>query len=486
MKNIKYLLIGLVAFTMSCENAYDFDRGFLIEADGAINNLTDAERLIVGSYELVPTSSIVEYNAYAGDNLKIGNGNRGQGIQAHSFQMDSTDDLPTALWRNAYNVIDQVNRVIVEIQRVAVAGEEDRRDQLLAEAYALRGWMHFELFRAYTPVYDNPASPSAIVVNRVILFDPNNIVYLGRNTAGEMLTQINADFALAESLIDATADNKYRMTQAAIDGFQARLGLYENTPASLASAVANATAALTLVGVSGQPEYDAMFREDALDTEVIFSIEKDVTDGAIGTLFTDTNNDVFFEVSDDLVFGTGGVLASSNTDVRFPLILDFETVISDPEVSGTDFPVGKYVGRSRANQALHDHKILRASEMLLIRAEANAKIDGNDADGDAAADITLIRAARGSAVGTPANYPNLNDALADIQRERRLELAFEGHRVYDLKRNNTDIVRLPADCAGLATPCGLAISTGRFTMPLPQAEIDANNAILESDQNPGY
>nr|WP_081908527.1 RagB/SusD family nutrient uptake outer membrane protein [Nonlabens ulvanivorans] len=345
--------------------------------------------------------------------------------------------------------------------------------------------MHFELFRAFTPEYDNPSSPSAIVVDQVIIFDQNNVTYLGRNTAGEMLTQINADFALAESLIDPTADNKYRITLAAIDAFQARVGLYENTTASLTAAVANATAAINAVPISGQAEYDSLFRTDDLTGEAIFSIEKDTNDGAIGTLFTDTNNDIFFEVSDDLVFGTGGILASSNADVRFPLLLDFETDITDPAVSGNDFPVGKYVGRSRANQALHDHKILRTSEMFLIRAEANAKLDGNDTDGDAAADIALIRAARGSAIGTPA-YADLNEALLDIARERRLELAYEGHRVYDLKRTNTDIVRDPADCAALSTPCNLAISSGRFTLPIPQTEIDANNAIQESDQNPGY
>ncbi|GAL74426.1 putative outer membrane protein [Nonlabens ulvanivorans] len=274
MKKLKYLLIGLVAVAVSCENAYDFDRDFIIEADGAITNLDDAERLLVGSYEVVPSASPIQFNAYAGDNLKLGNGNRGQGIQEHTWQLDSTDGLPGTLWNSAYNVIDQVNRLIVDIERVALPSEDDRKNQLLAEAYALRGWMHFELFRAFTPEYDNPSSPSAIVVDQVIIFDQNNVTYLGRNTAGEMLTQINADFALAESLIDPTADNKYRITLAAIDAFQARVGLYENTTASLTAAVANATAAINAVPISGQAEYDSLFRTDDLTGEAIFQLKK--------------------------------------------------------------------------------------------------------------------------------------------------------------------------------------------------------------------
>lgn len=481
MKKIGILFIGVLALLTSCDE--DVNRDFIIEAEGAISTLDDAERLVVGSYEVIPFASVVSFNSRSSDNLKLGSGNRGQGIQAHSWQLDSTDGLPGGLWSGAYNVIDQVNRAMDAIAALDVADDQiDRRDALMGELLAIRALMHFELYRGFTPDYDDPSSPSAIVVDRVIVFDQNNVEYLERNTAGEMLALINSDLNEAEALLDPVGSNRYRFTSTAVKALRARVKLYENTPSSLAEAVTEADDVINQVPLSGEDAYFDLFRNDIVDgSELVFGIEKDPTDAAIGTLFTDTNNDIFFEVSDGLVFGPGGVLAAGGDDVRFGLILDFETERNPVEVSGPEFPVGKYVGVSSANPALHDHKILRSSEMLLIRAEANAKL-GNLPE--AQADIEGLRAIRGSVIGTPF-YGDEATALEDIARERRLEMAYEGHRMYDLKRTGRPVTRVPADCTG-TTPCELPETSGRFILPIPQSEIFANEAIGPEDQNPGY
>ncbi|MEX0596163.1 MAG: RagB/SusD family nutrient uptake outer membrane protein, partial [Candidatus Paceibacterota bacterium] len=84
------------------------------------------------------------------------------------------------------------------------------------------------------------------------------------------------------------------------------------------------------------------------------------------------------------------------------------------------------------------------------------------------------------------SYSTLNGAILDILTERKLELAFEGHRYVDLKRlraiSNTGVERSPLDCGG-AAPCQLAPSDFRFTMPIPLSEINANTS---AEQNPGY
>jgi hypothetical protein len=71
-----------------------------------------------------------------------------------------------------------------------------------------------------------------------------------------------------------------------------------------------------------------------------------------------------------------------------------------------------------------------------------------------------------------------------FERERRLELAYEGHRYYDMKRFGTDVDRSSTgDCGAASGSCQLPANDYRWVMPIPQSEIFANDNIT---QNPGY
>ena len=75
------------------------------------------------------------------------------------------------------------------------------------------------------------------------------------------------------------------------------------------------------------------------------------------------------------------------------------------------------------------------------------------------------------------------DALFEaIIEERRLELAFEGDRYFDLQRLMRDVVR-SANYPSAAQL--IPYSDFRRILPIPQAELDANPNIREQ-QNPGY
>jgi hypothetical protein len=66
-----------------------------------------------------------------------------------------------------------------------------------------------------------------------------------------------------------------------------------------------------------------------------------------------------------------------------------------------------------------------------------------------------------------------------------MELAFEGHRYLDIKRNKSilgGISRNDIDCAQGGN-CEMAASDFRLTLPIPQVELNANPNIT---QNPGY
>ena len=122
---------------------------------------------------------------------------------------------------------------------------------------------------------------------------------------------------------------------------------------------------------------------------------------------------------------------------------------------------------------------LRWAEIVLNRAEANAKL------GNAAAALTDVNAIRTRA-GIPAEgmfetgkmhgYDNVLDVVLD---ERRMELAFEGHRYFDVYRNERDMDRR---FPGIHPWEVIPYTADKIQYPIPYVE----TSVSHIDQNPGY
>ena len=70
-----------------------------------------------------------------------------------------------------------------------------------------------------------------------------------------------------------------------------------------------------------------------------------------------------------------------------------------------------------------------------------------------------------------------------IENERRLELAFEGHRWFDLKRTGRAIEVMNNATGVGGDKLGYMLNDNRLVWPIPQAELDKNTELT---QNPGY
>jgi hypothetical protein len=124
---------------------------------------------------------------------------------------------------------------------------------------------------------------------------------------------------------------------------------------------------------------------------------------------------------------------------------------------------------------------LRLADILLLKAEAYVGL-GNLS---AAADIVRIIRARAGLSPLSASQTASQETMAEaVLNERRLELAFEGQRWFDLVRagkaitvlnslNVRDAGRLPMD----------PVTDNTILLPLPQSQIDINPSLV---QNPGY
>jgi hypothetical protein len=114
--------------------------------------------------------------------------------------------------------------------------------------------------------------------------------------------------------------------------------------------------------------------------------------------------------------------------------------------------------------------VLRLSEMYLIRAEAihkGASISGvTPVD-----DYNVIRTNR----GLPKRIESV--VLSDISDERRRELCFEGHILFDLARRKESLVR--NDYIGESNQ-NINFPDNKWAVPIPKAEFDGNENMVQN------
>jgi len=114
---------------------------------------------------------------------------------------------------------------------------------------------------------------------------------------------------------------------------------------------------------------------------------------------------------------------------------------------------------------------MRLSDVILLYAEAL-----NETGSAATAVLPLlddIRTRAGLAVFDAAVISSQADVRQTIADERRLELAFEGHRWFDLVRTGT-----------VDAEMGETISANYHVFPIPNSEVLASGGVIT--QNPGY
>ena len=115
--------------------------------------------------------------------------------------------------------------------------------------------------------------------------------------------------------------------------------------------------------------------------------------------------------------------------------------------------------------------------MYLIRAEGKAETGG-----DGAADLNTLRAARITGY-TNAVFGDKAALIDAVYTERFKELAFEGHRFYDLRRRNLPVQRLAEDAVNASSAVTLLPAQAQYALPIPATEVLINKNTV---QNPNY
>jgi len=158
------------------------------------------------------------------------------------------------------------------------------------------------------------------------------------------------------------------------------------------------------------------------------------------------------------------------------IFLDVSGKWSDPYWPQLEFPfINKY--RIFTGTSSQNYIFIRLADILLLKAEALNEL------GDASAAANYVNQIR-NRVNLPNTSANGIDAMRlAIEKERRLELAFEGHRWFDLKRTGRAIAVMSNAIGPNGSPLGYQLNMDRLLWPIPQTELDNNTKLT---QNPGY
>ena len=489
--NIFYLLAFAFLF-VGCQDAIEIDQPGRLTEDAAFTTVDDLESGALGLYALVDVTPEIQHASIFTDELSIGFDNGGQGIQAYGFQLNPGSAAAANFWTRNYDLANASTRLIEAAKLIDRGEDAATYNQALGEAHVLRAWAHFELLSYFsTDLTDD----SALGVIRLD-FIPSVNDQLLRNTNGEVFDLILSDLATAEGLVGEGSATF--IGQDMIQAFRARIAAYRGR---YSEALPLALDLYERYGLADRTQYVDMFVDED-NTEIIFKLERAFGgpydgQGATGSVnaggwagamyaFTGPGLDgsPYFEMGRSLFN------EFDPADVRYDVNVHPSSVIDPEYPNSSNFAandllvVNKYPG-SEGRPLMNDLKIFRSSEMLFIAAEAYVAAGQL---GEAAALIKELRDARFGTDTGAVSYANATEAYGDIIDERRIELAFEGHRYKDIKRlgvlGNRRVEKDPLDCA-FNGACKLEPTDYRFTFPLPIVEFNANPG-LRDQQNPGY
>ncbi|MCF0074979.1 RagB/SusD family nutrient uptake outer membrane protein [Dyadobacter sp. CY261] len=480
------------------------------------------------------------YNRYSGAMLAAGSDeavNSNLNSDINIFNNGTWSSLRTLddSYATNYNGLRQVNLFLENAYRANIIPLTDV-PRLRAEAFFLRAFFHFELWKRYGGV---------IIADHV--FNQSDNLDLPRNTPEETLAQIlkdcdSAAVNLPLSPVQYGAGDKGRATKAAAIALKSRALLYAASPLNNANgditlwqkAAATAKELIDTKAHSLLANYADVFNFStaAYNAEVIFAtaanLRNDIEtnnapisyNGALG--LTNPTQELVdaYEMKngvpiDDPQSGYDPANPYKDRDPRFALSViyngsNFKGTEVNTMAGGKDglgvsvnaTKTGYYMRKFLSEAASWNQTtnatvrrpwvVFRYAEILLNYAEAQNEAAGPDASVHDA--VNQIR--------KRAGMPDLPQGLskeqmrARIRNERRVELAFEEHRFFDVRRWKTGEKDFAAPVSGMRISTNgtnavyerfivaLRVFNERmYRYPIPQGEINNTTKLM---QNPGY
>ncbi len=407
-------------------------------------------------------------DAYAG-------GDNPSNFQIDDYNLDATNSNVSRDWSYLYSIIGRVNTIINNIKDIKPGQMTDvRRNEIIGEATFIRAFMYFQLVQLWGDVPLQLTEVKTVSASK--LDSIYSIIFPSRSSQDLVYGQIIKDCETALPLVKATNANKFIITKGAVNTLLAKVYATKQ-PVDWAK-VGKYCDDVIAGGYKLLPKYEDLWTGAEHSAESIFEIDYTggASDGNWGiTIFSGIDWKKFNTPTNDLVsaYDSEGDAIRKNANIIFK---DVTGKWSDARWPQVKYP---FINKWRKVTSGSDQNYIyyRLADVLLLKAEVLAE------NGDLGGALTLVNQIR--------KRVNLKDVTSNVKadvkklilKERRLELAFEGHRWYDLKRNNVAIEVINAAKGANDLPIGYNLTANRLLWPIPQSELDKNAKL---SQNPGY
>lgn len=485
MKNINLgiILTGLLLF-VGCEKFLDVSPPYAQDAENYFRTPEDYNMALTGAYDLLQSTFVnVWVGEIASDNTIAG----GESVtdteglhQIDEMTHGAVNNELRSILRYMYTGITRCNYIMENKDNI----DFDGKDKVLAQARFLRAFYYFELVKFFGDV-------PLIIDQRLGVEEARQIA---RSPKSEVYAQIESDLNYAMSTLDATADVKGRVTSGAAKALLGKAYLYQEKFGDAATLFDEMINSGTYSLINNYEDLFSVANEGHAET--IFDVQyTGLEGGSYGCLVClEGNAGPGFQgirQYNGPIYGDGNSYNlptqnlydafDANDPRREATLLDIDAFIAQqPNAQDITYAIGagghtgyynnKYIKR-QGEIGLPDNDltspvnyiVIRYADVLLMAAEAHYR-NGNS--GLAETYVNQVR----SRVGMSSVSLSSVD---DILEERRLELACEGHRFFDLVRTNKAADNI------------VNFQTNKHELfPIPQVEIDLAGGNW--NQNTGY
>jgi len=486
MKKINnILMVCCMALFASCNDFLDREPLTNWSDSNFFTQESHIKGTLFGGYDMLQGAlgaNFVMYGDMRADIYKLNDPTR---ITVEKALNNSLDiNASAASWRSFYNVIKQANLVIahtpdlVTNKKISSANGND----YMGQAYCMRAFAYFWIVRIWgdAPLVLKPYSGGERIVEV-------------RKPQQEVIDTIHADLNRALKLISSTNIERVRFTRTAANAIEAQVFAWQhNWPAVITSTnkILNSTSTTPIVNANYSlvQLYDSVAAKSltgdyltnimlntgyskifnvGLSAESIFELPFSISDN-------ENNNSLFSYLGDNY----------AQVKPRLEFIDEYE--IKDwrqyTNFWGGEKAMKFFNGSFARNIDVRNVILLRLAETVLLKAEALVYL--NDTETDSLRKVSNIKAAmelvnliRFRAGGKDLMIPETTystfsiDQIKDIVlQERKLELAFEGHRFFDLIRTG-NVVRVMQPINGQNNPLS-------FVWPIHLDEIRNSNGLI--------
>lgn len=416
-----------------------------IGSNGFYKNEAEVEAAVINIYDGLQLAVQREWalTEMRSDNSKT-RSSEGEWAQFENLDVKSTNSTVANYWAMFYNVIFRSNSVLENLDAAGPSAI-----QFEGEAKFTRALSYFNLVRLFGDVP---------LIDKVI--SPIDTDYFDRDSTADVYALIVSDLQTAITNLDNSY--KGRASKAAAQALLAKvyltLGNNYGEAQSLCEAVMGS--GFSLVGF-----HDVFYNER--NSEIIFAVEY------VNDIAADSQDFSLEFTQDGRVRGLN--YATSELVLAFGeyggAIRTNESIILDGVNS---YRCGKFLSNSTANQQNgNDWIVLRYADVLLMHVEAILAGAESTVSSSAIASFKKVRDRAGLPTGGIVTKQ-------DLLNERRVELAFENHRWFDLIRLGVAESVLGA----FATDNGIIFTPTDLLLPIPEREIGVSFGKLT--QNPGY